>query len=204
MKCLIDDLQDNEERLKANIEKNIEYFLKRTGVNYRSGIQLRTAKRFAVAYAAGCLAIEYGILPSTFTKSVIGKGILKCYKDSINGVNKCGLVPNDDLLKEINSILSNQPMNLINSKGYSVEQIEEADAVISLVKGIEVIAVKPDIVHRHLEQKKQRKYALSTLTKAGILLVDSGKEFSTVPIRYQNKVVGRRYCFILDKLKDIN
>ncbi|WP_336431253.1 DUF927 domain-containing protein [Providencia rettgeri] len=204
LKCLIDDLQENEESLKANIEKNMEFFLERTGVNYRSGIQLRTAKRFAVAYAAGCLAIKYGILPSTFKKPVIVKGILKCYNDSINGVNKCGLVPNDDLLKEINTILSNQPMNLINSKGYSVEQIEEADAVISLVKGIEVIAVKKDMIHRHLKQIKQRKYALSTLTKAGILLADSGKKFSTVPIRYQNKVVGRRYCFILGMLKDIN
>jgi putative DNA primase/helicase len=78
---LIKALQKDENRVRRNIGKRMDYFLDKNNVNRKIGHQTRLAKRFALAYAAGISACKSGALP--FDEKLIFKGISKCYQDTI-------------------------------------------------------------------------------------------------------------------------
>ncbi|MFV8984664.1 DUF927 domain-containing protein [Serratia fonticola] len=201
LKHLVADIQDDREGLKAFLEKGIKYFLVQHKVNRNSGIDVRIAKRFALAYVSGCLAIKYGILP--FERSDVMHGISKCYRDSL--IMPCSPEPNiaEMLPKEISDILqSDDIVNIIDSDDLSENDIKQETAIICKVQKKKVLAIKKDLVHDCLTSKP-RKIFLTKLTQQKILLADNEKDFSTIQIRYDGKTIDRRYCFVYDKLTDL-
>ncbi len=201
LKRLVADIQDDREGLKAKLEKGINHFLNHHKVNRNSGIDVRIAKRFALAYVSGCFAIKYGILP--FEKNDVMQGISKCYLDSLN--MPCSPEPTlaQMLPKEITDLLqSDDIMNIIDSDNLSENDIKQEIAIICKVQKKKVLAIKKDLVHDCLTSK-QRKILLTKLTQQKILLADNEKDFSTIQIRYDGKTIDRRYCFIYDKLTDL-
>ncbi|HCT7900306.1 TPA: DUF927 domain-containing protein [Enterobacter cloacae] len=204
LKRLVADIQDDRESVKRKLEKGIEFFLDKHKVDRNSGIQVRIAKRFAIAYVAGSMAVKYGVLP--FTKQDVMKGISTCYLDSLEVVLSEPEVMKSPLGRSFDAIIDfckkDDLLNLIGNDRVTQTAIKKAPVIIHKVKGRAVYAVDKDLVHNCLP-KSQRKGILMLLTKQGILLSDTNKEYSTIQIVYKRKQVGRRYCFIckhLDKL----
>lgn len=201
LKRVVDDIQDDSEKLKRNITKSIEFFLNKHNVDRTSGIQVRIAKRFALAYVSGCLAIKYGILP--FEKRDVMQGISKCYLDALKVPCSPEPTVQNILPKRIIEILQLEgTMDLTSSAGLSINDIKQNTAVICMAKGKKVIAVDKNIIHGCMNVSA-RNILLGKLTNNGVMLADSQKSFSTVQIRYEGKTVDRRYCFIHDKLADL-
>lgn len=201
LKRLVEDYQNEPVKLKRTLEKGIAFFLEKNNVDLNSGIKVRFAKRFAVAYVAGCVAIKYGVLP--FTKQDILNGISKCYHDSLD--KPCSPEPDVSTLlpAEILSILkSGEKLNIINSDGLNKNLIKNTPVVICEVKKKKVLAIDAKIINE-IMSLKTRKVVLRSLTQKNILLSDSQKEYSTVQISYEGKVIDRRYCFVLSKLTEL-
>ncbi|MEO3741311.1 DUF927 domain-containing protein [Kosakonia sp. WA-90] len=200
LKRLVEDYQNEPVKLKRTLEKGIAFFLEKNNVDLNSGIKVRFAKRFAVAYVAGCVAIKYGVLP--FTKQDILNGISKCYHDSLD--KPCSPEPDVSTLlpAEILSIFkSGEKLNVINIDGLNKDLIKNTPVVICEVKKKKVLAIDAKIINE-IMSLKTRKVVLRSLTQKNILLSDSQKEYSTVQISYEGKVIDRRYCFVLSKLTE--
>ncbi|EKM5064295.1 DUF927 domain-containing protein [Cronobacter turicensis] len=200
LKRLVEDYQNEPVKLKRTLEKGIAFFLEKNNVDLNSGIKVRFAKRFAVAYVAGCVAIKYGVLP--FTKQDILNGISKCYHDSLD--KPCSPEPDVSTLlpAEILSIFkSGERLNIINIDGLNKDLIKNTPVVICEVKKKKVLAIDAKIINE-IMSLKTRKVVLRSLTQKNILLSDSQKEYSTVQISYEGKVIDRRYCFVLSKLTE--
>ena len=200
LKRLVEDYQNEPVKLKRTLEKGIAFFLEKNNVDLNSGIKVRFAKRFAVAYVAGCVAIKYGVLP--FTKQDILNGISKCYHDSLD--KPCSPEPDVSTLlpAEILSIFkSGEKLNIINIDGLNKTLIKNTPVVICEVKKKKVLAIDAKIINE-IMSLKTRKVVLRSLTQKNILLSDSQKEYSTVQISYEGKVIDRRYCFVLRKLTE--
>ncbi len=201
LKRLVADIQDDREGLKVFLEKGIKYFLDQHKVNRNSGIDVRIAKRFALAYVSGCLAIKYKILP--FERSDVMHGISKCYRDSLN--MPCSPEPTLSMLlhPDVIAILkSGAQMNLIKNGGLSHDLIKGVSVVLCKVKGKTVLAVDAKSINDTMKLNS-RKFVFKKLTEQGILLSDNQKEYSTVQISYEGEVIDRRYCFVQSKLADL-
>jgi putative DNA primase/helicase len=200
LKRLVADIQDDRESVKRKLEKGIEFFLNKHQVDRNSGIQVRIAKRFAIAYVAGSMAVKYGVLP--FTKQDVMKGISTCYLDSLEVVLSEHEVMKSPLGRSFDAIIDfikkDDLLNLIGNDRVTQTAIKKATVIIHKVKGRTVYAVDKDLVHNCLP-KSQRKGILTLLTKQGVLLSDTNKEYSTIQIIYKRKQVGRRYCFVCSK-----
>ncbi|HAK0218294.1 TPA: DNA/RNA helicase, partial [Salmonella enterica] len=97
---------------------------------------------------------------------------------------------------------SDDILNLTGNKRIAQKYIKKARVIIHKVKGRMVYAVDKDLVHHYLP-KNHRKGVLTLLTKQGVLLSDVHKDYSTVQIVYKRHQVGRRYCFVCNKLNKI-
>lgn len=201
LKRLVADIQDDRESVKRKLEKGIEFFLNKHQVDRNSGIQVRIAKRFAIAYVAGSMAVKYGVLP--FTKQDVMKGISTCYQDSLKAVLSEPEVMKSPLGRSFDAIIDfckkDDLLNLVGNDRVTQTAIKKSPVIIHRVKGRAVYAVDKDLVHNCLP-KSRRKGILMQLTKQGVLLSDANKEYSTIQIVYKRKQVGRRYCFICKKL----
>ncbi|WP_392432206.1 DUF927 domain-containing protein [Yersinia sp. HM-2024] len=204
LKRLVADIQDDRESVKRKLEKGIEFFLDKHKVDRNSGIQVRIAKRFAIAYVAGSMAVKYGVLP--FTKQDVMKGISTCYLDSLKVVLSEPEMTKPLMGNSLNAIIDfckkDDLLNLIGNDRVTQTEIKKAPVIIHKVKGRAVYAVDKDLVHNYLS-KSQRKGILTLLTKQGVLLSDVKKEYSTIQIIYKRKQVGRRYCFICKNLEKL-
>ena len=60
---LLADIKHDRDDAAAYLKNRIDWFIGETGVDRNIGPDVRMAKRFALPYAAGCLAIDYDILP---------------------------------------------------------------------------------------------------------------------------------------------
>jgi hypothetical protein len=78
LKRLASDVTEDEAKLKARIKGRMNRFYKIADVDMSDGYQVRFAKRFALAYAAGLLAIDYSVVP--WKRVLVKRCIRRCYK----------------------------------------------------------------------------------------------------------------------------
>jgi putative DNA primase/helicase len=74
LKRLASDVTEDEAKLKGRMNR----FYKIADVDTSDGYQVRFAKRFALAYAAGLLAIDYSVVP--WKRVLVKRCIRRCYK----------------------------------------------------------------------------------------------------------------------------
>lgn len=190
------ELQSEPKEIKYFIESEMAYFIDKHDVESNSGIDMRIASRFALAYAAGCIASKFKVLP--FRPSVIFNAISKCYLDSVAKQRTQPL--------KIAEVLPGALIKILMSEGFptlsdlSAEDSRNEMAVIHFIKNTQVIAVQKTFVH-DLMSLQSRKYLFSKMTKDGFMLSDSQKEFSTIQIKHDDGSLERRYCFVLSKMK---
>lgn len=188
--------------VKQRLKENIELFMDHHKIAGDDGITVRMAKRFALAYASGVLAVEYGILP--FKEEDIMKGISRCYHDACDPI----VLPGPDFSDDFKAaILDPDLPNLNVDKGYSKEDIDGIDGksgypiIMTEMKGNEIYAVSRGYFEQHIEGGETLlSEILTILREEKILLTDSeGKSTRQVP--YGIHKLARRYCLNVRKLK---
>jgi hypothetical protein len=78
LKKLTKELGEDPDGLKTWLECRMEFYRKKAGISGWDGPQARVARRFALVYAAGCLAQEYGILP--WGRNDMAAAVHRCHK----------------------------------------------------------------------------------------------------------------------------
>jgi hypothetical protein len=67
----------DEAKFKAGLQRRMQRFYEKARVNDADGYEAQFAKPFALAYAAGSLAIDYDIVP--WTPDLLRRAIRRCY-----------------------------------------------------------------------------------------------------------------------------
>lgn len=195
-------LEKGKEVVKQRLMENIELFMTSHNITGGDGITVRMAKRFALAYASGVLAVEYGILP--FKEEDIMKGISRCYHDACDPI----VLPGSDFSDDFKAaILDPDLPNLNVDKGYSKEDIDGIGGkggnpiVITEMKGNKIYAISSYYFERHIKGGKIfLPEILAMLREEKILFPDTeGKSTRQVP--YGAIKLARRYCLNVIKLK---
>jgi hypothetical protein len=81
---LVREIRRDRAGLQARLDTRMEKFLTKSRVDQTNGYAVRFAKRFALAYAAGLLAIDYGVVPSGDLDVPMGETFL--FIDHVNPV----------------------------------------------------------------------------------------------------------------------
>ncbi|HIE6128578.1 TPA: DUF927 domain-containing protein [Proteus mirabilis] len=198
LKKYVSRRKTNPKKMAQYLNQCIEFFLKKHDVDKNNGVEIRTAKRFALAYAAGALAARYKVLP--FDKKEVMKGISRCYQDAraylnegiVKPVSKFVRIP-DELLQLLSTA---DVVDLDKDKSLSNDEINKLAVFKKKIDGVSVFAVKSDILKGIEPDRRQLRLLLEHLAIKGILLRDAaGKNTRTV-----RKGIGRRYCFINTKI----
>jgi putative DNA primase/helicase len=185
-------LEDGRNSVKKKIKAHITHFIEHHEVDEEDGITVRIAKRFALAYAGGILASEYGILP--LTEEEIMAGISSCYS-AANGAPVKGF----DFSKKFKAMLELKLPNLKKNKSYTEEKLDRKPIILTEMNKIKVYAVDTAFFEENIRGKVKLKDVLQGLRTEEILLLDSnGKNTRAVP--YNRESLKRRYCLIKDKL----
>lgn len=194
-------LENDREVVKQHLKKDIELFMTKHQVSGEDGISVRMAKRFALAYASGILAVEYGILP--LTAEEIMTGVSHCYHDARGPLALSG---SDFTVDFKAAILAPDMPNLKEDKYYTKKDLDGSDGkdgkpiVLTEMKNEKVYAVSKTYFEQHIEGKVKLPEILEILRDNGVLLPD-GPGKNTRPVPYQGVQLARRYCLKVDKLK---
>lgn len=203
LKELIDDINDEgaEKPVKDRIEAWMNTFKKKHEVDQESGADVRFANRFALACAAGCLAVEYGVLP--FTRSQVYQGISRCYEAALE------LKPKTlrDNCREFNSMVynylkSNSFPELRSRKHWSSEQIEEVAGFKLSISKIPFFAIKREkLKAQKMISRMDIDQVLNEFILKGYLLPDAGGSI-TRQLTNKGQKIGRFLCFVRPRSKE--
>ncbi len=191
---LIADLnaENPKTSVKDKLTKWMEKFRIECGVDQKSGTEVRFANRFALACAAGCLAVNYDILP--FSRQDVFNGIAVCYKAALavkpeNWEEQ--LIRHEEKLAEY---LKSKGFPALNSKDtWSKKETEKYDGFSHTINDIQMIVLKPDVV-KSLIPEFYLKDVLSIFRSKGYLLSDANGN-NTRSITLNGEKV-RFYCFV--------
>jgi putative DNA primase/helicase len=75
---LVHDFGNDHDGLIDRLAGGIERFLNKSGVDLEDPYEVRFAKRFALAYAAGLLAIKYSVVP--WSQEIVYRSICRVYR----------------------------------------------------------------------------------------------------------------------------
>lgn len=195
---LIEDLNKDKANVVDFIAKRITYFKKSIKVDLNNGIEVRIADKFALVYAAGCLATEYEVLP--FERKDILNGIIKCYRYSQ------GVPEHEQLYEEIlNNLKQSDSVDLLKHSGkYTEKEIKSFDIIQCNVNDQSVLAVTKKCLQQICGEQDVKGF-LRYLVDKGILLTQKdsrGKLKYTRQIRYKlkgyknSKAIERRCCIL--------
>ncbi|CAI2161173.1 Superfamily II helicase and inactivated derivatives [Serratia fonticola] len=185
-------LKEGHNSVKKQILEYIAHFMEHHEIDEDNGIEVRIGKRFALAYASGVLASEYGILP--LTEKEIMEGISSCY-NAANGAPVKGF----DFSSKFKAALESKLPNLHNKKTYTAEKLNKKPILLTKMNKIEVYAVNTTFFEKNTTGKVKKNDVLDYLRQEQILYPDSkGKSTRAVP--YNRESLKRRYCLVKDKL----
>lgn len=184
--------ENAEQTVKDQLAEWMEKFRSKCGVDQESGVDVRFANRFALACAAGCLAVKYGVLP--FTRQDVFEGISACYKAALvmkpeNWEEQ--LIRHEEKLSEY--LTSKEFPALASQESWSKKEIEKNDGFSHTVNGIQLIVLKPDVV-RSLIPEFYLKDVMRSCKSKGYLLPGADGS-NTRSIALNGKKV-RHYCFV--------
>ncbi|WP_447877038.1 DUF927 domain-containing protein [Serratia fonticola] len=189
-------LKEKKKSVKKKLKKHISHFMDQHKIDKEDGIEVRMAKRFALVYASGVLASEYGILP--LTQEVIMTGISSCYRDACGDPVK-GFDFSDEFKAEFDSNL----LDLQNppKKSYTKEELDKIP-IIQTIMGRNkdkktVYAVNTAFFDTNVEGDTPDNVT-ALLREDDILYPDNGGK-KTRSMSYQKITLARRYCLIKDQ-----
>lgn len=200
--ALTSDLNNDSDQVRAKIKESIDEFFEYNKITTSKGFEVRLAKRFALAYAGGKLAADYGILP--FTDCEVMAGVSRCYQDSIQSrptspedQTQQAITVLKDILKDRDNFLDLSKLN----HGKSINAVNNATGFISSFKGEPIRAIKPSYLKRIIPNDDAREAALSFMLNTGRLKKDAGGR-NTIQLKSHIKAepnLPRCYCFTSKK-----
>ena len=188
-------------KLEGDISKYMNGFLAEHSTDGLNGQRLRIAKRFALAYSAGALAVDAEVLP--FTQDKVMHGISTCFKKVIENqplslgqlVALARKKVDRALLKALKSSLSYEELS-------STEEAELPIFYRTCIKKKEVLALKPKSLQKFVRDDKVCKALLKEYAEEGVLLRSAdGQDTRPPPSGKSGFRLSRRYCFLIDELK---
>lgn len=200
LKCITEDLEKSGvDKIKEKIKAAMQEFLEYINIDKRSkGFEIRLAKRFALAYAGGKLAADYGILP--FEDCKVIAGVSRCYQDTIAHRPQSF----QDQVKKATATLMTELENSSifldvrrPNHGKSTDEIDKAKGFHASFKDEAVRAIRPAYVKKLIQDDKVRSAVLNNLKKTGRLKTDADGK-STIQLRSHlksPKALPRCYCF---------
>jgi putative DNA primase/helicase len=159
---LVQDIGNNHDGLTQRLASSIERFLAKSGVDLEDPYEVRFAKRFALAYAAGLLAIKYSVVP--WGQEIVYRSIRRVYRKArsrtIRPVN-----PVQMAVKKVLSEVQRADVVDIRRKSPPIDPktAEKADVLlITHSDGSSLYALRPDffksIVGPRISPRKVAKY----------------------------------------------
>jgi putative DNA primase/helicase len=139
------------------------------------GWERRFASRFALCYATGRLAIEYGVLP--WDSSLVGRSIVSCYRDARGFLPDATAMLTQGLAELRRRVISPDILDLTKLDGeISTRRLEAAAGYVRATpKGMRFIAIKPDTFNRWFKTPGQSDLMLNHLVAQRALLVQDGR-----------------------------
>lgn len=192
--------QLNKDKMKfiKVIRSKMDYFLNKHNVDFNNGFQVRFAERFALSYAAGSLAVKYGVLP--FKKKDVMRGVSKCYRDAVKlipvSIEEKISMSRNDLEAALNEC---KFMDIsMNNHGCSERELIDAECYVTSIKGKVYKAILPKLLEKIIPDDLVRKKLLKELANENKLLCMGNKCTRSPPVRIPKSKfkLPRCYCFI--------
>lgn len=188
--------QDAERSVSDRIKCYMSEFNNKLNIDSTEGTTNRFGDRFALAYAALCMAVEYEVLP--FNNKQIFNIISRCYKAALGikpkTLEERLIIYNKKLIEYLKT---NEFPALRSKENWTGEEINEIDGFALSVSGVKVIALKPETVIS-LVPKSLYKELLKRYQEKGYLLPDS-KLNNTRQISLKGNKIGRYHCFVFPR-----
>ena len=187
-------LDQGREYIKKQLKKHMNDFLLHHNISGLNGIEKRIANRFALTYASGVLAVEFGVLP--FTVSDVMEGVSCCYRKATDRQKKPNLNAffNPEFKQEIKGNVIN-----LNEGGFGIPELQKNTVIETHIKGEVALAIESGFFKKSISKNNDFDKAVKILKYYGVLILDSEKK-STRPVSYNGKSIGRRYCMRKDRL----
>jgi hypothetical protein len=174
LKKLMADRHSDREALRAWLRDRVDWMRKKLGVDENSGVEARIADSFCLVYAAGRLAREYGVVPSSWQVSAV---ILHCYE--LNRRFRKVQKAKADHVECLRSFIGKNRHKFIDVReGLSVSDKEYRTALgfVTASKGEPYeYAFDPARFERRFGRSGQLNAVLEALDRAGFLKHDTDK-----------------------------
>jgi regulator of extracellular matrix RemA (YlzA/DUF370 family) len=194
---LVQDVRNNRDGLKQQLADSIDRFLAKSGVDLEDPYEVRFAKRFALAYAAALLAIEYGVVP--WGRKIVYRSIGRVYRKTRSQTTR-SVDPVQAAVKQvIRRVRRARVVDLTGKNGQVDARLAERARVLLITHsdGLPLRAVRPgyfrSLVGAHIDPREIAR----RLDDKGLLIPRSnGRRARQVQIPGSNK---RRdyYCLRL-------
>lgn len=165
----------NAEDAKVSVSDRIKSYMKefndKLKINPAQGTTNRFCDRFALAYAALCMAVEYEVLP--FNNKQIYNRISRCYKAAL-GIKPKTLEERLNICDRrlVKHLKENEFPALRSKESWAEDEIEQIDGFTLTIKGTKVIALKPEVV-KSMAPKSIFQHLLKHYQSEGFLLPDA-------------------------------
>ncbi|EHR9462083.1 DUF927 domain-containing protein [Salmonella enterica subsp. enterica] len=186
-------LSKNNKLISEKLTRLVNEFLKYHDLEQSNdGVKRRIATRFALTYAAGVLAIKFGILP--FDEEEIMAAISYCY---LSAVNPMKAKFSDIFKKEFLDELIKNDFDDIRFIKAKKDIVNDINILKMKVNNTAVFAVDKDFFKENITTSL--KNAIDVLIKNNVLYADA-KGKTTRQIPYRGERLARRYCLKRDEL----
>lgn len=194
--AFIEYVVENIDQIESRIAKLMDKFLGKADVS-DDGWERRIARKFALAYAAGAIGIDAGVLP--WSRKLVGRSALRCYQAARADVQ----TEDDDLrdlLRQVQTLTSSDHMLDIaaaDSK-FSLADVNAAKAIRRKHKKSVEYMIDSETLNC-LADKPTRDKLLTLLDQAGGYVKPHG--FPRIKARQTTPVAGaeRRYFYVFTK-----
>lgn len=194
---MCDRLASDPDFINNKLNELMEKFVRKHCHESTDGQQLRICRRFALSYASGIFASQWGILP--LTKAEVMNAISICYENSI-----AEMQPRlEDRIQDVRSTVLNFAQKRLKCK-YADKFDLKFGCLKREVKGIEVLAIMNSKMEKLVPNKILRTKLTDQLARQGYLVISSDRNIPTRQLPYKTsdgeKVMERFYCIPTDKV----
>lgn len=165
---LAQDVRNNHDGLTQRLAGSIDRFLAKSGVDLEDPYEVRFAKRFALAYAAGLLAIEYGVVP--WSQEIVYRSIRRVYRKARS--QRTRLVdPVQAAAKRVVRKVQKATAVDIRPERPAVDQktAERAKVLLIMHNGSSLFAVRPDFFKSLVGPNVSARDVARALERSGLL-----------------------------------
>jgi putative DNA primase/helicase len=194
VEALVADCGTDDRALRKRLSRRCLRFLHKARVDMHDAYAVRFAKRFALAYAAGLLAIDYGIVP--WRGSLVWRCVRRVYRKAI----RMRASAPDPLESAVSNILTRLPQLAADAVDIKDPTTARSASMLRLTRnGQRLLAVQSAALKKLVGAAVSEKAVASELEGLGVLMPRSnGRRTRQLSVAGVN---GRRdyYCLRLDR-----